>query len=335
MEILFELVNLFTLNLHKLKLNLMVEELQNSLIYNKSQFLKEIKENIQLIKFNNRKFIIKGKRDKERNILEKLRFTNEKRIYMALENASLTTLKFPAYRLEPNTGHLILDYIKKSENSVVSTEDYVSSYFELQRIKPAKRRILDIYNQTFRGFFYRTFIVSLITLPKKVNVNVAIRSILLAFFLNLKQKNLTRKYWIHGDLTGRNYFYDQNQALYFIDFENMFYTRKWFLAEIIGKSFIYDYQNDTLNFSVDAIQKYIDKLHEEPDHENFCMFKQVRFGLLQYSILQIAQTKIKGKQKTYLNLLLTTLNKKSFQKWYDKHIENQVLGHNNLNDLIS
>src|SRR5690606_26999422 len=115
----------------------------------------------------------------ERNILEKFRFTNEKRIYKALEQEELSFLKFPSYREDPNSGQLVLEYIKKSNKFPVRAKDFISSYLELQRIRPINNVWLDIYNQIFRGYFYRTFIISLITLRKKVNFYIALKALIL------------------------------------------------------------------------------------------------------------------------------------------------------------
>lgn len=288
------------------------------------KLLKEIKENVQLIEYDGKRYIIKGKRNKEQNFLEKLRFTNEKRIYKALEEAEFSFLKFPSYKIDSNTGHLILEYINRSNEFPVSKADYISAYFELQRIQPIKNWILDIYNQIFRGFFYRVFMVSFVTIPQKTNLKIGLKSILLFANLNLKHPQLKRKYWIHGDLTGRNYFYNQNRDLFFIDFENMFYTKKWFLAEIVGKSFIYDNEKDNLLFSVNALKEYFKHFDIEGNKEKFSLFLQIRFGLLQYSILQLAQSKSKNKRKAYLNLLLTTLTYKTFQIWFHQNVEKQL-----------
>jgi hypothetical protein len=283
----------------------------------KGRFLKEIKENIKLIEYKGELFIHKGKRDKERNILEKLRFTNEKRIYKALDEGIFLFLKFPTHKIDPVKGILVLEYVNKSDEFPVEKKDFISAYLELQKIQPAYNPLLDFYNQTFRGFFYRTFCVSFITLRKKVNFRIALETMLLLTSLNLKENKLSKKYWIHGDLNENNYFNTSHGDLYFIDFENMFYTKKWPFAEIIAMGFKFE---DSIIFNPSLIFEYLNQNKNDSIVKKIDLFNQIRYASLLKSIHEIAQTKSIRKRETYTDFLKIVLNKKEFKVWYQINV---------------
>lgn len=212
-----------------------------------------------------------------------------------------------------------MEYIKKSDKYPVRNKDFISAYLEFQRIKPPRNILLDLYNQTFRGFFYRTFIVSIITLSNKVDSYIAFKSVLLFAILNLKENKLSRKYWIHGDINRNNYFNNTKGDLYFIDFENMFYTRKWPFAEIIGKGF--KYQN-AITFNPSLINGYLNQIEDDLIIGKLSFYYQIRFASLHKSIHEIAQTKGSEKRKMYTDFLKIVLDEEKFKKWYQKNGNN-------------
>lgn len=190
---------------------------------------------------------------------------------------------------------------------------------ELQRLKPKYDVFLDSYNKFFRGYFYRVFLVSLKTIPRKINLKIALKSVSLYIRLNLLQKTLSRELWIHGDLNKNNYFFDQSGNLYFIDFENMFCTRKWCMAEIIGKSFEFNKLENRIRFNQNFASEYLRQSNIGND-QNFILKNQFRFGLLHHAIHQIAQTGSNSKRKVYISLLKMTLDHHLFNEWFYKNV---------------
>lgn len=289
--------------------------------------IRTLRENVSLVFHEGKRFIVKGKRKKERNILERLRFLNEKRLYTTFTKGTFQYLNIPDSKVEENNQNLLLEYIEKGDNQVINLKNFVLSYQELQQINPSKNIFLDYYNQIFRGYFYRTNIVSLFTLRKKINVELVTKTLKLFFLLILKQQKFKKKYWVHGDLNNSNFFLSKTGQLYFIDFENMFYTRKWPLAEIFSKCFTFDNDDLELNFSPELLWIYLGEVEESSELTSIDLLLQCRFGLLLQCIREIAQTKIPKKKSSYLALLRICLSDNDFNNWYTENITDFTFNH--------
>lgn len=185
---------------------------------------------------------------------------------------------------------------------------------------PVKNHFLDYYNQVFRGYYYRVLIVTIVTLHKKVNWRTVLKAAQLFFKLNRQQQTLKRKYWVHGDLNNRNFFKNTKGELYFIDFENIFYTRKWPLAELFSKCFWFDEEKEIICFNPDILFIYLRGLKNDSEIKKLNLSLHCKFGLLFQCTKEIAQTKIPAKRAIYEELLNTCLNDEDFKEWYTNHI---------------
>lgn len=274
-----------------------------------------IKKNVVLIEQDNQRFILKERRLKEKNFFQRFRFFNELRVYAALRNRKLQDLKVPKSYIEDQAKSLLLEFIEIDKTKTIDLQTFIRSYIELQQIKVERKLFLDLYSKVFLSYFYRVCVVSLITIRKKVNLTTALKSIKLYIKLSARKEKYNQKYWIHGDLHGNNYFKDKNNTLYFIDFENMFYTRKWPMTEIIGKCFVFS--NDKVDFSSKYLKAYLNEFYNGNQINHKSLFLEFRFGLLHHAIHQIAQTNSPLKREAYLNLLHKCLNFQKFQEWFE------------------
>jgi thiamine kinase-like enzyme len=125
-------------------------------------------------------------------------------------------------------------------------------------------------------------------------------------------------YLLHGDLTDKNVFYSKkNGGLYFIDFENIFFTKKWPLAEVVAKCFVYDEDERVLHFKIQFLSEYLNKLKQlNNDFYKIDVRQQVRFAVLHRCIHVIAHSKLVNKKKDYIDLLSMCLSQNSFNAWY-------------------
>lgn len=297
----------------------MEEQLLLSYTNDPAEKLKLIKENVYLIVRGGRKYILKGKRKEERNILEKLRFVNEKRFYIAFSKNRFAHLNIPEFEIDEH-NNLLLEYIEADRSRKTNLAEFIASYQELQRLTPEKNLILDTYNQALRAYGYRISVVTLFTLRKKAGLKKALKVLQLYYSLNRKQPAMARKYWVHGDLNDSNFFYNKEHQLYFIDFENMFYTRRWPLAEIFTKCFTY-YIDDSLDFNPKLLKLYLEQLDDNSEVKHLSLYLQCRFGLLLQSIREIAQTKNEVRREKYLQFLDIALDDKMFRNWFNTNIK--------------
>lgn len=97
----------------------MAQQLPPILNFTPENIVEQLKKNVILIKSGNRKFILKGKRDKEKNILESLRFQNEKRIYKTFSESNFENLNIPQHSLNGQSNDLILEYISSNKGQSV------------------------------------------------------------------------------------------------------------------------------------------------------------------------------------------------------------------------
>src|SRR5690606_27682437 len=111
---------------------------------------------------------------------------------------------------------------------------------------------------------------------------------------------------------------DINGKLYFIDFENTFYTTKWPLVELISNSIIY---TNKIEFNNSYLNVYFKNLPADSELWNIDLYKQCRFAVISHSIAVIAQTKWPGKKKDFIDLLNIGLDKKRMRVWYNENIK--------------
>lgn len=284
----------------------------------------KIKNNVFVVETQKKeKRILKKKRKFRLNLFDALRFNNEYRMYHHLSKLHSPKLNVPRIYEGRSKDEIVMDYLRNDETRKLDLQEFVISYLHLQNLDIPEDRLLDSYNQLSRGFFYRIFGVSIATLSKKVNYRLCLESLWLYTRLSFFTRSMNRKYWFHGDLNKNNFFYNKRDGqLYFIDFENMFYTEKWPLAEIISRAF--EYREGTVIFNIDWVQKYFDNLDKNSEIRKISIRRQFRFALLHHSIHEIAQTKQKNKRKQYIQLLKTTLDPDQFHQWYLDNVKNTL-----------
>lgn len=283
-----------------------------------------IKNNVFVVETEKKeKRILKTRRKFRLNFVDSLRFHNEYRMYQYLSKQHSPQLNVPQIYEGRGKNEILMDYLRNDETRKLDLQEFVISYLHLQRLEIPVDVLLDSYNQISRGFFYRIFGVSIATLRKKVSYRVCLESLWVYLKLSFSTKSMSRKYWIHGDLNKNNFFYNKRDGqLYFIDFENMFYTEKWPLAEIISKGF--DHRNGQVIFDINWVQNYFDNLETSSEIRQVSLQKQFRFALLHHSIHEIAQTKVPGKRKQYTQLLKICLDRKLFSKWYSDNVKGHL-----------
>lgn len=279
----------------------------------------KIKKNVFLVKHSSDKYILKQKR---KSILNKLRYLNEVRIYQTLNNGKFNYLNAARAYNDKITRNLVLEFIEmETDKQQVKRQDFINAYQELQQIKPKKSFILDLYNKYFLGYHYKILMVSIFTISRKVNWKVSLKIILTFLELNSSNLLLSNRYWKHGDLHGQNYFYDITGKLYFIDFENMFYTRKWPLVEIITHCISY---KNKIYFCNDTLSLYLKNIPPNSELWDIDLYKQCQLALMSHSIAVIAHTKMKKKHMAFTDLLNLSLDGDQMEKWFEVNINSII-----------
>lgn len=275
-----------------------------------------LQKGVYLVEHYNKNFIIK---EKPGGFIGKLRHRNE---YFFYRNGRSAFKHFSIPELIGTCPdkRFIINYVKGEKFIQVPADILIPGYIEFQNIK---ERSASFFNYIFRlsgGFFYRICLVSIFTLSRKINVLITFKVLQLYYLLNLRQKKFNKSFRIHGDLRWSNMIKSTENELVLIDFENTYTTKKWPLSELMGFSFSFIDRN--LKFSEAYLLSYL--RHLDPGTQDQimrnCLKRQIRFGILQYSIAQIAQTKGERKKKAYHNLLETVLDRQEFENWYAKHI---------------
>jgi hypothetical protein len=286
----------------------------------------ELKENVLLLSLVNKEnLILKKRRITNKNFMDDHRFDNEVRMYNYVNEKELKHLHTARIlsKEKKKVSEILLEYIPKLEEKEINVNEFVEAYLELQLLDVPRKFKLDIINEFCIGFFYKIVIVSLFTLRKRVNIPTRLKILWLYFKLTLSCSRLDKEYWLHGDLNNRNFFYNKkNNLLYFIDFENMFYTSKWVLSEVIAKCFSYDPDEKKLNINLEFMFKYLEKApHAIKDFHKINLKQHFKFALLQKCIQVTAQSSIIPKRKEYVKLLDMCIHDALFEAWYGTNVE--------------
>ena len=288
-----------------------------------------LRSNVAIIESDeNIRYIIKRIRISNTNKwIDKHRFQNELRIYKQLNEKQFKILNSP--KLYANSDqHMVIQFVEKDPNLRTKSYEFVRAYCEMQTIDVPKDFGFDFKNQLVRGFLYRGLVIPLFTLSKHLKALSILKMVLLYLKLELSVKKLTNRYWLHGDLTNQNVYHNlQDGKLYFLDFENLFYTRKWPLIEIIqkciwlkdgGYGFVIDLKK--LKYYLDIVKDY-----NRQDLTHINMQKQFRFALLMTSINSIAIAKSKIKRESFIQLLNILIDTKAYHTWFSKFIKPELL----------
>ena len=296
------------------------------------QAVTKLKQNVLLLHLaDDEKRVLKTKRKSGiKSWIDDHRFYNELRIYKHFAARQFGYLKPPAF-LPHSNDYFLIQYLERCEEvrlADVDKAEFINAYIELQNIAPGGGTYFNWKHQILRGFFYQFVVVSLLSLRKRLGLKKIFKVISLFFSLQAGHKKLNRKYWLHGDLTSNNVFYNKiDEKLYFIDFENMFYTRKWVLHEIIENCFTI--VNDRFRFDDQLLKFYMASLANTGGFEKINLKKQIQFSALSTCLTNIVATKDQNKKATFLKFLDVVVSKSEFNRWYDNNVHTKK-GTNNL-----
>ena len=286
--------------------------------------LKFIKDNVALlVKKSGEKFILKIKRpDSSKSWIDHLRFYNESRVYKYFSTRKFKNLNTPNL-IHIDSESFLIEYLERCPDVLladIEKDQFINAYIELQTLNLKSNRWFDLRYQLYRGLFYQGIAVPLLSLRKKIGLKRSLQSIILFLQLNFTHKKLSQKYWLHGDITSNNVFYNKkDNKLYFIDFENMFYTRKWLLMEVIEQCFYYD--NSGFYFDGTHLNSYLSHADlSGEDLKKINIKKQIRFSILLSIISNLSFTKIINKRKLLQEFLPVVLENKKFDLWYSENV---------------
>src|SRR5690606_7559135 len=113
------------------------------------QELITLKENLFLVEYQNKKYVLKGKRSKERNSLEKFRFENEITFYKQIKglNHKNAYLNVPDHFISADPEMLLLDYIANDQEGNLRKDHFVKAYLEFQNLQISKNILIRPYHQ--------------------------------------------------------------------------------------------------------------------------------------------------------------------------------------------
>lgn len=105
----------------------MLKKLLGSVQFHPENIVEKLKENVSLVLLNNKKFILKSRRE-ENIVLDHFKFQNEKRFYAGCSKYSFTSLNIPHSALEQDQKGLLLEYIEKSKSHSTDLEEFTKAY---------------------------------------------------------------------------------------------------------------------------------------------------------------------------------------------------------------
>ncbi len=290
-----------------------------------------LRSNVAIVETEgNEKTILKKiRKSKSSNFLNRHRFFNELRIYKVIQKNRHTYFHAPEL-IDFGPDHMILQYVKRCDKENIRLSEFIKAYYEMQTLNVPFNFWFDLKNQSIRGFYYRGLIVPLFTLTRHLKIKKVAAIIFQFLKLSLKTKKCTNRYWLHGDLTSHNVYYNvTDNKLYFLDFENLFYTRKWPFLEIIQRCFWlkdggYDFHVDMkyLNFYLNHAT-----IKGSQDFTFINLENQIRFCLLMTSIQNIAIAKSKIKRDSFKLLLDISLDNTSYKRFFNERIKPTLRTH--------
>lgn len=263
----------------------------------------------------------KARKSSSNNQINNHRFKNEMRIYRALQNASFKYLNTPKL-IDAGDSHMVIQFVEKQPDSHVDVGEFVRAYLELQSLDVEPDLWFDFKNQIVRGFGYKGTIIPIFTLSKIIGISKALKVVSLFLKLTVQAPKLKHRYWLHGDLTKHNVYHNNDGQLFFIDFENLSYTRKWPLAEVIQRCIWLKDGGYGLRIDLKMLKKYFAEACPAVKHDlqKINIKTQFRFSLLMQCIQNIAIAKSKVKRESYQLFLDDILNNEKFDNWYNINI---------------
>lgn len=281
------------------------------------------KSNVALIEQEDgRKAIFKCVRtDANASLIDRFRFKNEIRIYKVFQKSHFDFLHIPKL-FSAGKDYILIEFVERDESKNVTEKDFVRGYYEFQNMHIPGSLKFDLFNQLTRGVWYRGIVVPILSLSKHVGFRKSLQAVALFLKLHLQTKRYKNKYWLHGDVAVRNMYYQQQtNDLFFIDFENVYFTRKWPLLEIIQRCFCYGGGAvKSFSFELDSLNYYLlqAKEHDNLELSNSNLFNQFRLSLFLSTISRIVRPKSKDKSTAFTLLLNVILNEKAFRTFYQK-----------------
>lgn len=273
----------------------------------------EIAGNLVLVQGKTPNQIVLKKTRKSGSFVIFLKFQNELRFYSFFSKANLQYLKVPrVYGVNPGKA-IYLEYLKGAVIPNFKLPEFVPAYVEFQHLDIPHNPVIDRINQSFRGFDYKIGGVALLTLSRRESLKLAFKITQIYLECHDQQPALERKYWQHGDLHRRNVIRGEDNILYFIDFENCFYTKKWPLCEILGECIVCE--EDGIQFHPELFLMYWKSLPTDSPLLKLDLALQLRFAMLRKALHVILQSQFEFRRNYYRQFLREKLVDKEFHDW--------------------
>lgn len=274
---------------------------------------KEITSNLVLVPGNMPYQLVLRKTRKSNGFIDFLKFQNEMRIYMFLSDHPTQHLNTPQVYDEIPGKALFMEYLSGTSISDFKTPQFISAYVEFQHQDIPISPVLDLLNQSLRGFDYKIGGVALLTLSRRESTAFAFRILKTYREFCSVQYLLKRRYWQHGDLHKRNVIVTQDKKVFIIDFENSFFTRKWPLCEIFGECI--QCEEEGIVFSPELFQLYWKSLPKDSPIFELDLELQLKFAMLRKAVHVILQSKFEFRRNFYRQFLQEKLIGHVFQEW--------------------
>lgn len=273
----------------------------------------KIASNLVLVRGNTSTQLVLKKARKSSSFVDFLKFQNELRFYRYFSQADLKYLKVPqVYDFIPGKA-IFMEYLEGGAISDFHIPEFVPAYIEFQHQNIPYNSVIDKLNQSFRGFDYKVGGVALLTVSRQESLNLALRIAKVYLRCCAEQPQLNRKYWQHGDLHRRNIIMGEDKNLYFIDFENCFFTRRWPLCEVFGECI--QCEEGGIQFHPELFLMYWESLPIDSPLLKLDLALQLRFAMLRKAVHVILQSKFEFRKNYYRQFLNEKLVDKALHDW--------------------
>lgn len=281
-----------------------------------------------LVETDTNSYIVKTKVEKDSLLnYKKLLFDNELYIYNYLSSLNFTYFKYPELIYTDNRTYMISKYIPNNKDYKLSDSlksSMINQLLEFQQKGQGINQNLfrKLVFKIYKSLNWKVFRWSVMNLRRKYGRVYVIKSLKVIFESSFSQKKLPISFFIHDDLFGENnYIIDENNEIYFLDFEGAFTERKWILVDIIdmcidGESLKLD--NDRLVYYLNELKKQNIKIYDKLNIK-----AQVRLVLLRKTLQVLLFSdhpnaqRDKKKWEAFLDLLLSNSR---YTEWYKNQI---------------
>lgn len=258
-------------------------------------------------------------------------FTNEIKVNMALRDKQnkLTSLNFPMLMITDHKNYFIIsyiDYLKETTLNELDNQKTIAKAlveFQLTEVEFNDTCIKVIIKNIMQKPGMKLLRILQSLFIREYGFKLSIKCCWLLIKCLFYSRSTNFPIFIHNDLDRNNVLLNEKNELFFIDFEDSIYEKKFIFVDIIDLAF----NQCDCTISSSLINDYIHELRDNKVNVDSIDIKvQIRFALLRRLILLLVSKKRSESQKNMYKYFLekVILNDQNYSEWYDLNLKNII-----------